>query len=231
MDINVKGTIVPNDDKWIYDYLKYEAVCPKDVTNIISEANGQPLDIYINSPGGDIGAGSEIYAALESYRGEVNIHVVGYACSSASVIACAGHSDMVRTGLFMYHNVSGGVRGDYHVMDKSSRILRTANEAIAAAYVAKTGKHMDELLKEMDAETWLTAEEAVNMGFIDSIAENKNLKLAASASGMLPQKVLDQIRNTVKNPQSKSAQADIIMPELETLKAKLNYLKLGGKTK
>lgn len=224
MKIDIKGAIVSNDEKWIYDWFEMDSVSPKDVLNQIEKANGEPLEIYINSPGGDIGAGAEIYAALQEYSGVVNIHVVGYACSSASVIACAGTSDMVRTGLFMYHNVSGGAKGDYHSMDKASEVLKVANRAIASAYTAKTGKSEEELLALMDAETWMTAEEAVEHGFIDKIAESKNLKLTASnGSSMLPQSVIDRIRNTVKPPLN---EADIFMRK--KAQAQLELLKIGG---
>lgn len=198
MRIDIKGDIISNDDKWIYDWLEWDGTCPKDVLKAIDEANGDRLDVYINSGGGDISAGSEIYAALQAYTGQVFIHVVGYACSAASVIACAGHSDMVRTGLFMYHNVSGGFRGDYRAMNHGAEVLQTANRAIAAAYREKTGKSEKELLEAMDAETWMTAEDAVDMGFIDEIAESQNLKLSASAYGSLPAGVVDKVRNLIK---------------------------------
>ena len=218
MRIDIKGDIIPNDDKWIYEWFEMDATCPRDVLKAIEEANGDRLDVYINSGGGDISAGSEIYAALQAYTGQVFIHVVGYACSAASVIACAGHSDMARTGLFMYHNVSGGFRGDYHAMNKGAEILQTANRAIAAAYREKTGKSEKELLDAMDAETWMTAEDAVAMGFIDEIAENQNLKLSASASGSLPAGVVDKVRNLIKAQPTNEAEALKIKLQILTMK-------------
>lgn len=218
MRIDIKGDIIPNDDKWIYEWFEMDATCPRDVLKAIEEAKGDRLDVYINSGGGDISAGSEIYAALQAYTGQVFIHVVGYACSAASVIACAGHSDMVRTGLFMYHNVSGGFRGDYRAMNKGAEILQTANRAIAAAYREKTGKSEKELLEAMDAETWMTAEDAVAMGFIDEIAESQNLKLSASATGSLPVGVVDKVRNLIKAPPLNDAEALKIKHQLLTMK-------------
>ena len=161
MRIDIKGTIISNDDKWIYELFEYDNTSPNDVIKAIDQANGEPLEVYINSGGGDIFAGSEIYSALRSYKGEVNIHVVGFAASAASVIACAGKSDISPTAMFMVHNVSGRAQGDYHVMDKSSDVLRTANKSIAAAYMAKTGMSEKEALAMMDQETWLTAQQAV----------------------------------------------------------------------
>lgn len=224
MRIDVKGTIVPNDDKWIYEWFEYDATCPNDVNKVIDQANGEPLDVYINSGGGDIFAGSEIYSALRSYKGEVSIHVVGFAASAASVIACAGKSDIAPTAMVMVHNVSGRAQGDYHVMDKSSDVLHTANKSIAAAYMAKTGMSEKEALAMMDQETWLTAQQAVDKGLIDKIAENQNLKLvAAYQTPLIPQSVIDKVRNIVKTPLT---EAGILTPE--KAQAKLNLLKLGG---
>lgn len=223
MKIDIKGTIIPNDHKWVYDLFEMDSTCPRDVQNLIDKANGERLDVYINSGGGDIFAGSEIYSALRAYKGQVYIHVVGFAGSAASVIACAGYSDITPTGMFMYHNVTGGARGDYHVMDKTSDVLQTANKAICAAYVLKTGKSEKELLAMMDKETWLTAQQAVEYGFIDKIAESQNIQLvAAYGSPMLPQSVIDKIRNTVKDPQCEN-QADFLMA-----KARLKLLNLKG---
>lgn len=225
MNIDVKGVIVDNDDKWIYDWFGLGAVCPGDIHKAISAANGERLDVYVNSPGGDIGAGTEIYGALESYPGEVFTHGVGNICSAATVIMCAGKSDIVCTSLFMIHNVSGGASGDYNEMDKASEVLKKANKAICAAYVAKTGRSENELLAKMNAETWLTAQEAVDLGFIDKIAEsrNTNIRLAASyANGLLPAEVLEKMRNRVNYPLGNKA-------DFFTSQAKLKYLKLGGK--
>lgn len=224
MKIEVKGAIVPNDEKWIYDWLGYDAVCPRDVNESINRANGESIDVYINSGGGDVFSGSEIYSSLREYEGQVNIHVVGLAASAASVVACAGKSDISPTGMIMVHNVSGSTEGDYHLMDKSSEILQQANRTIAAAYMDKTGMSEAQALKMMDSETWLTAADAVEKGLIDSITEAKNIRFTASAAyGQLPAHTLEKIRNTVKNPQSS---ADFFIRQ--KAQAQLNLLKLGG---
>lgn len=196
MRVDIKGVIISNDEKWIYDWFEMDNTAPKDVIPLIDKARGEKIDVYINSGGGDIFAGSEIYAALQAYKGQISIHIVGFAGSAASVIAMAGKSDIVPTAMFMYHNVSGGARGDYRAMDKTSEILQTANRAISKAYQIKTGKSEAELLAMMDKETWLTAEEAVQQGFVDELTVNQNMKLSASfASQMLPQSVIEKMRN------------------------------------
>lgn len=229
MRIDVKGTIVSNDDKWIYEWFEMDATCPNDVIKAIDQANGEPLEVYINSGGGDIFAGSEIYSALRSYKGKVNIHVVGFAASAASVIACAGKSDISPTAMFMVHNVSGAARGDYRIMDKSSEVLQTANKSIAAAYMAKTGMSEQEALAMMDQETWLTAQQAVEKGLIDKIAENQNLKLvAAYQTSLIPQSVIDKVRNIVKNPNPLEDQADLLLAKKSQAKAKINLMRKRG---
>ncbi len=171
--VSIKGTIVSDDDRWIYEWFGIKAVCPADIHKAIENANGEELEVEINSGGGDVIAGNEIYTALRQYKGKVMITISGMAMSAASYIATARRCQMTPVGIFMIHNVSGGARGDYHVMDKESEILQTINRAITAAYAEKTNMSQEELLDLMDKESWLTAEEALNYGFIDSIVENQ----------------------------------------------------------
>lgn len=203
MKINVKGSIISNADAWIYEWFGEPYTSPDSVHSALEEAAGEDVDIDINSPGGDIFAGSEIYAAIRDYKGNVNIHIVGLAASAASVIACAAHSDMAPTAQIMVHNVSSYASGDYHEMDKTSEILQKANKAIAAAYVHKTGMSEKDALDLMECETWLTAQEAVNYGLVDGISESRNtnaaqpvndIRMAAAVSGMLPASVIDKMQ-------------------------------------
>lgn len=225
MRIDVKGTIVSNDDAWIYDWYEIENTTPKSVSDSIKNANGQPLDVYINSGGGDLLAGMEMYSALRDYNGQVSIHIQSMAGSAASIVAMAGVSDISPVAQLMIHNVSlYGVSGDYHDMDKASEILQSLNKSIVQAYAEKTGIAESELLKMIDKETWLTAQEAVEKGFVDKISVSKNLQIAASASGLLPLEVINKMRNQ----QATQANADFLLAKNKT-QAKLNLLKLGGK--
>lgn len=198
MKINVKGTIIPNDDQWIYDLFDIDATSPERVLKGITAAaeKGEPLEVYINSGGGDIFAASEIYSAIREYSGDVKIHVVGLAASAASVIACAGKSDISPTAQIMVHNVSSVASGDYHDMDKMSEILQKVNETIANAYITKSGMAKEKALEIMDKETWLTADEAVELGLIDEIAGSKNVKsqLVAAYCDIIPQNVIEKMK-------------------------------------
>ena len=209
MDIYVNGTIVDSEDAWVYDLFGIENASPIKIRDALKEANGSDIDIFINSGGGSVFAGSEIYSMIQRYKGNVTIHVTGLAASAASVIACAGKCLMSATAQMMVHNVSSYASGDYKNFDKMSEILKKANEAIAAAYVQKSGMSMQDALELMDVETWLTAKDALEYGLIDGIEENQNANkqtesndltpsLAASTATMLPREVLNKF-NTEKN--------------------------------
>lgn len=225
--INVKGPIVSNSDAWIYEWFGIEATSPNSVSKVIDEANGEDIEVEINSGGGSVFAGSEIYTALKSYPGNVTVKIVGLAASAASVIAMAGDKVMMSpTAQIMIHNVSTYTSGDYRDMEHSAEVLKSANKTIANAYRLKTGKTQEELLKLMDNETWMTAQKAKELGFIDEIMFDEEQQLIANHgySGLLPPEVINKMRNMLKNPNDKN-NSDIFM---QKIKSQLNLLKLKG---
>lgn len=220
MKVDIKGVIVTNDDKPVYDWCGIESTAPVDIHNALVEADGEDLDVYINSGGGDVFSGSEIYAALRDYGGTVNIHIVGLAASAASVIACAGNSDIVPTAMVMIHNVASGAFGDYHEHAKESDLLQKANEAVAAAYIDKAGISKQKALSLMDKETWLTAAEAVKIGIIDRIADNGQPKLTAAAGGVLSPDAIAKIKAEIKCSTDKNRSGFYNAQKLKLLKLK-----------
>lgn len=171
MQITMNGVIVSDDDKWIYDYLDMSAFSPNELRQTIQDHGiYEPLDIEINSPGGYVNAGTEIYTMLLTHKGEVNITIGSQAASVASVIAMAGKRVAISpAGKMMIHNVSGQGGGDYRDMAEYSDFLFKNNEMLANTYVLKTGKPKQELLDMMNAETWMNADEALENGFVDEI--------------------------------------------------------------
>ena len=218
MKVEIKGEIVPNDYKDIYDWIGWSATCPQDVSDAIQKANGETLDVEINSGGGDVDSASEIYAALKGYSG-TRVHIVGVCASAASMIAMAGWSEMVSTGRMMVHRVSGGMEGNYHDMDTASEAFQKADRSVASAYVAKSGMNEKQVLDMMDKTTYLTADEAVKMKLVDRVmfAGNTIEPLAASASGILPRAVVDKIRSLL----AEKKQAEKLQTELNFLKEKV----------
>lgn len=228
--IEIKGVIVSDDEKWIYDWFGIAAVSPADVTNALLDADGDDVDVIINSGGGSVFAGSEIYTALKDYKGQVLVKVVGVAASAASVIAMAG--DLVAispTAQIMIHNAWSRAVGDYRDMQHTSDWLKNINSSIANAYRLKTGLSDSELKNMMDQETWLNAQQALEKGFVDEIMFDEQKQLAASfgATGMLPPEVVAKMRAFLKKEQSTKAGQQVDQEKKKQLyAARLNLLKL-----
>ncbi len=225
MRINIYGVIIPNDYKWYFDYFEEDSTCPKDITKALEDSNGEEVEVYINSPGGIIEAGSEIYTALREYQGEVKIKIVGQACSAASIIAMAGHCEMSPTALMMVHCVSSGARGNHSDMEKMAEVLRIADDALSNAYVAKTNMSKEEVLAMMEEETWLTAEQAKEKGLIDAIMfeEKEPLLMTASNFELPSEEKMNRIKSMIEE-QSRDASAFLIKKS----QTQFNLLKMRG---
>lgn len=199
--IHVNGPIVSDRDRWFYDRFDMPATAPKD---IVLPENNEPIEVIINSGGGDVYAGSEIYTKLRDYAGQVTVKVVGIAASAASVIAMAG--DVVEispTAQIMIHNVSTYAYGDTRAMLHEAGVLEGFNQSIANSYVAKTGMEMSALLDLMAKETWFTAQQAVEHGFADKVMfeDNTAPQLVASLENMVPSRVVARIAEIVHQKQ------------------------------
>lgn len=173
MILKIKGDIVSNDMKEIYEWFGYDCTTPQDVLDAIAEMpKGDRLQVKINSGGGDVLAGQEIYATLRS-RNDVDIEVEGLAASAASVIAMAGKSTISPIGMLMIHSVSiSHASGNHAQLSKQAETLKAWDEALANAYVEKTGGDKGDIIEMMNNETWITANEAVEMGLIDAISQS-----------------------------------------------------------
>lgn len=182
--VTVNGDIICNDLKWVYDWLEYESCCPADIRKAVAELTdeNEGLKVIINSPGGDVQAGQEIYSILKDIKNPVTINVQSMAASAASMIAMAGDTvKMSPVALLMIHNASTCTSGDYRDMQHTADVLQTVNTAIMQAYIAKTGKTEDELREMMDKETWLTANQCIEHGFADEIIKDKKQSIITNA--------------------------------------------------
>ena len=134
------------------------------------EAGEGDITLWINSPGGDCVAAAQIYNMLMDYKGNVTVQIDGIAASAASVIAMAGTNVLISpTGLMMIHNPLTVAIGDTEEMQKAIAMLDEVKESILNAYEIKTGMSRTKLSHLMDAETWLSANRAVELGFADGI--------------------------------------------------------------
>ena len=160
---------------WIYeqigeDWWSGEGVTAKNFQKDLAEIKASQIDLHINSPGGEVFDGIAIYNLLKQHPANITTYIDGLAASIASVVALSGDSIyMAENALFMIHNPQGMVVGQAEDMRKTADLLDTVRGSIAKAYIAKTGKDENEVNALMDAETWLTADEAFEFGFIDNI--------------------------------------------------------------
>ena len=133
-----------------------------------------PITIWINSPGGDCIAASQIYAMLMDYKGDITVKIDGIAASAASVIAMAGTRVlMAPTALMMIHNPATIAYGDHTDMAKAIEMLEEVKESIINAYEIKTSLSRSRLSHLMDAETWMNAKKAIELGFADDMLEDE----------------------------------------------------------
>ena len=182
--IDIRGDIVPSAFGRYYEFYKHEYTSPKTVRDSIALAQqDEPLDVYINSGGGFVVAAQEIYTTLLQHERRVRTHIESAAYSCAGWIAMIGESEISPVALLMVHNVMGGATGDYHAMEKEAEVLRQMNAALCEAFCRKTGKSLDEMLAIMDRETWLTANQCVEMGFVDRIMAPAKGRRRSNAAG------------------------------------------------
>ena len=159
-----------------------ETVSAKDVLRRLGEAgNVKDITVRINSPGGSVFDGSAIYNSLKSHAARVTVHVDGEASSIASLIAMAaspGRLFMAQASWMMIHEARGGRGGTAEELRKTADVIDGMNDVLATAYAARTGRTPEDIRVLMRSETWMTAKEAVEMGFADSVTDSQ--RIAAS---------------------------------------------------
>lgn len=134
------------------------------------------IDVRINSPGGSVFEGLAIFNELDRHDATINVFVDGTALSMASAVAMAGDTiTMADNALMMIHNPRAGVVGESKDMRRIADMVDKSKESLIKAYAGKTGKDKNEISALMDAETWMTAEEAFELGFVDAVGEEVEL--------------------------------------------------------
>lgn len=223
--IEIKGAIVMNDYKEVYDWFGMENTSPSDVINQLP-TDDSPVEIIINSGGGHVDAGNEIYARLKAYKGEVTTKTYSMAASAASIIAMSGDKvEISPTAQFMIHNVSGMSEGDFRAHAKESKVLEGYNKAIASAYTLKTGKSEEEILQMMNDETWMNAQQAVENGFADAVMFENKTQFVASNYSLLSNDAISKARMMMKEqPPQSSVDVQVTKADFEAFKEEITNL-------
>lgn len=165
----LNGTIA--EESWFDD-----DVTPQLFKDELLAGSGD-ITVWINSPGGDCVAAAQIYNMLMDYKGNVTVKIDGIAASAASVIAMAGTKVLMSpVSMMMIHNPMTVAFGDSGEMQKAIEMLGSVKDSIINAYEIKTGLSRTKLSHLMDAETWMDANKAVELGFADDIVTRAETK-------------------------------------------------------
>lgn len=161
----------------IMDDIGAYGVSAKSFLNDLKSVQGDTVDIEINSPGGDVFAGLAIYNGLRHSGKTINVKVLGLAASAASLIAMAGDSiEMPENAFLMIHNPWSFAMGDANEMRATADVLDKIGTGLVATYSKRTGKSEDEIKSLLDAETWMTAQEAFDAGFATKVTAAAQVK-------------------------------------------------------
>lgn len=160
-----------SDSTWFGD-----EITPAMFRDELAKVSGN-LTVWMNSPGGDCVSASQIYTMLRNHNGKVTVKIDGIAASAASVVAMSGDETLISpTGYLMIHNPMTLASGNKSDMEKAIALLDEIKEGIINAYVRKTGLSRNKISKLMDDETWLNAEKALQLGFVDGILFDEKKK-------------------------------------------------------
>lgn len=170
---------------WIYemigqDFWSGDGITAKDFQQDLSKIKASQIDLHINSPGGDVFDGNTIYNLIKQHHAKVTTYIDGLAASIASVIALAGDKVyMAENALFMIHNPWGFAMGDATDMRKMADTLDKVRDSTSRVYMNKSGKDEVEINTMLEAETWMTADEALEAGFVDEISGKMDMAACA----------------------------------------------------
>ena len=213
------------EDSWFGD-----EVTPAIFRDELMKGEGN-ITVWINSPGGDVFAAAQIYNMLMDYKGNVTVRIDGLAASAASVIAMAGTTvEMSPVGMLMVHNPSTAVIGNTKEMQAAIQMLDEVKESILNAYELKTGQPRQSLSDLMDAESWMNAKKAVELGFADKIlfANEDEEKQSEGVEAMLfsQRAVTNSLIDKIKAQSLKFVKAAVPDNRVsaDALKSRLNLL-------
>ena len=175
---NIKNKAGETADIYIFDEIGTYGVTAQEFINDIKELKGLPINLRINSLGGDVFAGMAMYNVIKRRKAKTTVYIEGIAARIATIIALgADEVVMAENSLFMIHNAWGGTMGEAKDMRKTADTLDKISSELTDIYRKKTGLSYDALQEMMDEETWLNANEAYELGFVDTISDS--IKVAA----------------------------------------------------
>lgn len=165
--IEAKGGVA---DVYIYEDIGGFGIAASEFVNELGKVTAKKINLHLNTVGGSVFEGVAIHSAIRSHPAHVTVQIDGLAASAGSFIAMAGDEvEIARNGMMMIHNAQGVTMGDAKIHREQADLLQKLNENIADMYARRTGTMYDEWLAAMEAETWYSAQEAVDAGLADRI--------------------------------------------------------------
>lgn len=156
----------------IFDAIGEYGVSAKNFLNDLRAVKASDVDVEINSPGGDVFAGIAIYNGMRQSGKKINVKIMGVAASAASLVAMAGDTiDMPENTFMMVHNPWSFAMGSAEDMRDTADMLDKIGSSLVATYAKRTGRSDEEIKALLDAETWMTAQEAVEAGFATTVSD------------------------------------------------------------
>lgn len=226
--IDIYGAIVPDHWVWSDDDVDTSAASFKKQLNNFEDID--EIVVNINSPGGSVFEGVTIFNMLKNHKAKIIVNIEGLAASIASVIAMAGDEvRMPSNAMLMIHNAMGGGFGNANEIRKFADDLEKINQTVVNSYLIKNPSMEQEQLQNLlDAESWLSASEALELGFVDEVL--RSVEAVAQIDTDLLNKyenVPEQIKNMVETPKNtKAINGQKIKVELDTkdFRAEINAL-------
>ena len=192
--IEAKGK---STDIHIYDEIGVHGITAKSFLEDLRGLKGKDITVHINSTGGDVFQGQAIYTALKNYSGKVTVKIEGLAASMATIIALAADKvEMTSNSLFMIHSPMSNVFGNKAQMRKQINALEKVETTMLSVYKAKTNISEEEIEQMMAHETWLSAHEALELGFVDEVLGAVKVVAKYNLSGY-QNKTSEEILNTL----------------------------------
>lgn len=217
VDIHIDGDIVDASTQAMFEawFGDSTSVSFKSFRNQINAVSAKTYNIYINSPGGmvtDAMAMHDFIVDLQNQGKTVNTIGRGIIASAATYILMASkNAEMSKNSWFMIHNVAGGIWGDVNTVERYASTLRQFNDRSRDFYAEYTNLRKEDITKLMNAETWMTADEAKEKGFIKSISGEVAFtnKIAKDQWNFSNTSVLNAYNSAVKPPQQEDSKSYI----------------------
>lgn len=209
----LSGTVVSSEDAVFFEAMGVDYISASLVDKYLKDAEGEDITFNLNSGGGSVTAGSEIYTMLREYSGKVIINITGLSASIASIFMMgADEINMSHQATIMIHKPSVMISGsvDSDETGRVANMLKSTEKALVKVYTKRTNLSEEKITEMMFNETWLTSDEALELGFVDNVFEDSSYSKDTEALVAMVQtsnkqiQLLEELNNMKENTMDKT---------------------------